>query len=141
MPSFEESTTTEAPLEEVWKLLYDPTRFPDWWVGVETVEPDRDRAGGQAPDQGYTMYPTGYPDFPMPQTLRSDHAHGRVEISCQVSDLTFAWRLSPGADGTSTQISVHVDVPDAEAQRLATQADVIHRSLARLAALARECGT
>ena len=33
-----------APVEEVWKLLFDPTRFPEWWVGVETVQT-------QGPDQ------------------------------------------------------------------------------------------
>ena len=27
-----------APVEEVWKLLYDPARLPEWWEGVETVE-------------------------------------------------------------------------------------------------------
>jgi uncharacterized protein YndB with AHSA1/START domain len=26
-----------APVEEVWKLLFGPARFPDWRVGVETV--------------------------------------------------------------------------------------------------------
>ena len=25
-----------APVEEVWKLLYDPARFPEWWEGIET---------------------------------------------------------------------------------------------------------
>jgi hypothetical protein len=22
----------------VWKILYDPHRFPGWWAGVETVD-------------------------------------------------------------------------------------------------------
>jgi uncharacterized protein YndB with AHSA1/START domain len=129
MPSFDDHAHSAAPPEEVWKLLYDPTRFTEWWVGVETVEPDhaRDR---------YTMYPTGYADFPMPQLLRTDHNGQRVTISCLVSDLRFEWRLRPAADGTTTDIQVHVDIPDAEAARLATQRDVIRRSVANLAALA-----
>ena len=131
MPEFDDRVIAAAPPEEVWKLLYDPSRFPDWWVGVETVEPAAADDGS-----GYTMYPTGYPDFPMPQELRADPAAGRVEISCLVSDLSFAWRLAECDGGAATEVSVHVDIPDQEAHRLATQIDVIRRSLARLAALA-----
>ena len=42
MPTFDDTTTTPAAPEEVWKALYDPARFPEWWVGVETVEPGDD---------------------------------------------------------------------------------------------------
>ena len=30
MPGFELTTDCRAPVEEVWKLLFDPDRFPDW---------------------------------------------------------------------------------------------------------------
>jgi uncharacterized protein YndB with AHSA1/START domain len=30
MPGFELSATSSAPVEEVWKLLFDPSRFPEW---------------------------------------------------------------------------------------------------------------
>jgi uncharacterized protein YndB with AHSA1/START domain len=139
MPAFDERTTAAAPPEEVWKLLYDPARFPDWWVGVATVEPgsgsddDHDDDGG-----AYTMYPDGYPDFPMPQELRTSRARGRVEISCLVSDLEFSWQLTPRDGGAATEIAVHVEIPSAEAHRLETQTDVIRRSLANLARLAAE---
>ena len=43
MPSFHDTATSPAPPEEVWKLLYDPSRFPDWWAGIGTVEVDRGR--------------------------------------------------------------------------------------------------
>jgi uncharacterized protein YndB with AHSA1/START domain len=125
MPTFDDAASTTGPPEEVWKALYDPARFPEWWTGVATVEPDD--------DGGYTMYPDGYPDFPMPQTIRT--ADGRVTVSCQVSDLVFEWRLSELPDG-GTRIAVHVDIPDAEAHRLDGQRADIHESLTRLAALA-----
>jgi uncharacterized protein YndB with AHSA1/START domain len=125
MPTFDDAASTTAPPEEVWKALYDPARFPEWWTGVATVEPDGDGV--------YTMYPDGYPDFPMPQTIRT--ADGRVTVSCQVSDLVFEWRLSELPDG-GTRIAVHVDIPDAEAHRLDGQRADIHESLTRLAALA-----
>ena len=30
MPGFTLSASCQAPVEEVWKLLFDPARFPDW---------------------------------------------------------------------------------------------------------------
>jgi uncharacterized protein YndB with AHSA1/START domain len=126
MPEFEEHARSDAPPENVWKLLYDPDRFPDWWAGVGSVEP------GQAGT--YTMYPEGYPEFPMPQRLRVSGSG--VTISCLVSDLVFEWRLAPLDGGSATNITVHVKIPETEAHRLAVQQDVISRSLSRLAALA-----
>jgi Polyketide cyclase / dehydrase and lipid transport len=125
MPAFDDSTRTSAAPEEVWKLLYDPARFPQWWAGVGSVEPG---------EGGYTMYPDGYPDFPMPQALATDTAGGCVSISCLVSDLSFVWRLR--SDSGGTEISVHVEIPDAEADRLDAQREVIRRSLENLAELA-----
>jgi uncharacterized protein YndB with AHSA1/START domain len=126
MPEFEDRARCDAPPEDVWKLLYDPARFPDWWAGIGSVEP------GQAGE--YTMYPQGYPDFPMTQQLRVTESG--VTISCLVSDLVFEWRLAALDGGAATSITVHVEIPEAEAHRLAAQQDVISQSLSRLAALA-----
>jgi uncharacterized protein YndB with AHSA1/START domain len=129
MPTFDDATTTSAPVEEVWKLLYDPARFPEWWEGIETIEPGaRDGKGD------FTVYPAGYPDFPMPQRLRTDGDGHRVTVSCLVSDLVFQWRLEPLEDGT--RIGVHVEIPEAEAARLDDQRGVVSASLRSLAALA-----
>jgi hypothetical protein len=126
MPGFALTAECRAPVEEVWKLLFDPARFPDWWVGIETVHKD-------APD-GFTQWPTGYPEFPMPQKLRVDQASERVMVSCQVSDIDFVWQLAEAGAGTS--ISVHVTLPEREAHRLDGQHQVIEESLRRLTALA-----
>ncbi len=126
MPSFHDTTTSGAAPEEVWKLLYDPARFPEWWAGIETVS--------VTGDGKYTMYPEGYPDFPMAQLLDTQRSEQRVTISCLVSDLRFEWRLEPEGDGT--RITVDVEIPDAEAHRLDTQREVISDSMKRLAAVA-----
>src|SRR3954471_23007711 len=122
MPTFTLEAVASAPVEEVWKLLYDPTRFPQWWAGVETVRP------GEAGE--YTMWPTGYPDFPMPQRLRSERADARVTISCLVSDLEFRWLLSER--GGDTAVQVQVQLPESEAHRLPTQRELLTASLANL---------
>jgi hypothetical protein len=129
MQIFDQSTVSTAAPEEVWKLLYDPARFPEWWAGVGSVT-----AGGDPGD--YTMFPEGYPDYPMPQSLETSQENGSVKISCLVSDLCFSWRLRPASTGTGTEIAVHVEIPDSEAHRLDDQRDIISRSLIRLADLA-----
>jgi|ERR1700722_5166840 hypothetical protein len=131
MPTFDQSTVSAGAPEEVWKLLYDPARFPEWWAGIGSVDTDIHTDGGTG---DYTMFPDGYPDFPMPQTLDSSHENGTVRISCLVSDLCFSWRLRPA--GTGTEISVHVEIPDREAARLDAQREIISQSLTRLAGLA-----
>ena len=132
MPSFRDDVRAEAPPEEVWKVLYDPRRLPEWWVGVETVEPEpRPPASAEA---AYTMYLAGYPDYPMPQRMRTDRAKQRVVVSCQVSDLEYAWSLAP--HGAGTHITVDVLIPEREAARLSAQQDCIARSLRRLAEVA-----
>ncbi|MBV9831255.1 MAG: SRPBCC family protein [Marmoricola sp.] len=124
MPEFALTAHATAPVEEVWKLVHDPSRFPEWWQGIETV-----RVG---PDDVYTMWPQGYPDFPMDQRL--DVSPGRVTISCLVSDLVFTWELRP--DGDETDIDVRVEIPPVEAHRLEAQREGIERSLVALAGLA-----
>ena len=126
MPGFTLSASCDAPVEEVWKLLFDPARFPDWWVGVETVRRD-------SPAE-FTLWPTGYPDFPMPQKLRVDQAGERVTISCQVFDAEFVWQLAEAGEGTAIQVTV--SLPEREAHRLDGQRQAISESLHRLTALA-----
>jgi uncharacterized protein YndB with AHSA1/START domain len=130
MPSFDDTAVTPAPPAEVWKLLYDPYRFPDWWRGVGSVE--QARAAGDSTE--FTLYPTGYPDFPMPQSMQTETSGSRVVVSCLVSDLQFAWTLAPHDGGT--RISVHVDIPESERQRLDGQRELISAALTGLADLA-----
>jgi uncharacterized protein YndB with AHSA1/START domain len=126
MPAFSLTAHAGAPVEEVWKLLHDPARFPEWWEGVETVAAG---AGG-----AYTIWPSGYPDYPMAQQLRAEPDDGRVTISCLVSDLIFVWRLR--ADGETTDIDVEVELPERESHRLPVQRDLLTKSLANLSAIA-----
>ena len=116
-------------MEEVWKLLYDPSRMTDWWEGVERIDDSGHDGKGDI-----TIYPDGYPDFPMPHELRTA-ADGRgLTISCLTSSLVFEWRLHPLDPGT--RISVHVEIPAEEAHRLEGQRGGVSASLRSLAALA-----
>jgi uncharacterized protein YndB with AHSA1/START domain len=128
MPAFDEAATSPAPPEEVWKLLYDPTRFPEWWSGLERVE--------DVKGDGFTVYPDGYPDFPMPQKLETRRTGRHAVISCLVSNMRFEWQLEEEADG-GTRISIHVEIPEDEAARLDDQRAEVSRSLQNLARVAQ----
>ena len=122
MPEFTISATCQSPAEEVWKLLYDPHRFSEWWCGTERVE--------AVTADSATRYVAEWPDFPYPTrvTTRSDGT--RVMISCLVSDIVQEWSLEPASGGCTVRL--RVEVPEAEAQRLATVRDELERSVPRL---------
>jgi uncharacterized protein YndB with AHSA1/START domain len=132
MPAFEDSAVSQAPPEEVWKLLYDPSRFPEWWAGMETVETTEPIHSGRRP---FTYYPDGMPDFPRPQLLDTARGERRIVVSCQVTELRVEWRLEP-AGARATLINVRVDIPEQETQMLDSQRAVVSRSLVQLAELA-----
>jgi uncharacterized protein YndB with AHSA1/START domain len=126
MPGFTVSADCGAPVEEVWKLLFDPAQFTQWWVGIEAVRIDE-------PGE-FTIWPAGYPDFPMLQKLLADQANERVTISCQVFDLEIVFQLAESDAGTFIQMNV--SAPEREAHRLDRQHQLIEQSLRRLTALA-----
>jgi uncharacterized protein YndB with AHSA1/START domain len=129
MPSVADHATTAAPPEEVWKLLYDPSRFPEWWAGMERVEL------GTA-DGDFTFWYEGWPDFAMPQKLVTQRDGGRVTVSCLVSFMDIEWQLSEDGDGT--RIDVRAAIPEAEAGRLEQVRDHLAASVRRLAAVATD---
>jgi hypothetical protein len=120
-------TTTAAPPEEVWKLLYDPSRFASWWSGVRAAERMRDgrvvfhRDGGAA----------------MPSLLTTDRAAGQITVSCMKLDVRYEWLLSPLERG-GTRISARCTLPEDEAARHQTYRAAVALSLRRLAVLAAE---
>lgn len=130
MPQFDDSLVTAAPPLQVWKILYDPLRFAEWWSGFERATAG-DARGGEG---DVTLWLEGYPDFALPQRVESRTDDQRVVVSCTVSDLEFDWQLV--AVGAGTRITVHVAIPDVEAEREAAQREVVSASLRRLARLA-----
>lgn len=127
MPEFSERSGCRAPAEEVWKLLHDPARFPDWWAGTERVEPGDDGA--------VTRYLDGWPDFPMPTAVTSRRDGAAIVISCLRSDIIHVWTLEPAPGGCA--VAVRVTIPEEEAARLEPVRAEVAASLARLVEVAQ----
>lgn len=125
MASFEERLVSTAPPEEVFKLLWDARRYPEWWAGMDRVEV----AGGEV-----TRYMEEWPEFAYPTRVSASAAGGRVTISCLLSDIAHEWRLEPHPGGCV--ICIRVEIPEAEAHRLEAQRAEVTDSLVRLARVA-----
>ena len=130
MPAFEERARCGAPAVEVWKLLYDPERFPAWWAGMDRVE--------TCADGRVVRYMSEWPDFAYPTAVTSRAEDGRVVISCLLSDIAHTWTLEPAPEGCA--VRVRVELPEEEAVRLEPLRDETRASLARLVALAERGG-
>lgn len=124
MPAFRRHATCRAPALEVFKILHDPSRFPDWWEGTERVE-----GGGEE----VTRFTRDWPDFAYPTTVTRS-GDGAVTISCLRFDVVQEWRLAP--DGGGCAVTVDVDLPDEDPARVDDLGAEIGSSLARLVALA-----
>ena len=120
-----------APAREVWKLLYDPVRFAQWWPGWERIEPGEGSA--------LTHYDARWPDFAYPATVSSDPSSGRVVVSCLLSDIVHTWSIDPC--GSGCRIIVVVTIPAAEAGRAADTADVVRQALSALVSEAESGGS
>ena len=133
MPSFRDSAVSQAPPEEVWKLLYDPARFPEWWAGIAAVDVSEAREGEP---RRWSYYAESEPGTAVPQLLETSREERRIVVSCLVFDFRFEWRLESVGDGSATRIDVLVDVPEAVAASFDALRDCIGRSVTRLAGLA-----
>ena len=130
MLEFEDSARSEAPPEEVWKILYDPARFTEWWEGMETTS---------VGDGEFTLQQVGVPELQIPNRLEVQDAGSAVVISCLLHDFVYDWRLEPLDGGRATHISVHVTIPDEKVERFEQfQRAMMGASVRRLAEVAAE---
>ncbi len=61
MPRYEARRTLPAPVEDVWAVLAEPARWPEWWPGLVEVAPTVRRA--LAPGAHWQLEGTGRPSF------------------------------------------------------------------------------
>lgn len=125
MIDFEETVVCRAPALQVWKLLYDPARYPEWWAGITRSEPTADGAVVQ-----HSAWEHG--DLPLLITATRDSPG--VVIRCPATGKVLSWALEPHPDGC--RVRVRVQVPDGEHELLRTSRESMLATLPRLAATA-----
>lgn len=119
MPAFAEERVCAAPAEEVWKLLYDPWRYPEWWTGTEGVAEE---------GEGVVRHSDGQV---WPTVVEAGRVGEHVVISCVLTGIVFRWTLSPDPDGC--RVRLDVAIPEREASRLRMQETAMRDAIGRLA--------
>jgi uncharacterized protein YndB with AHSA1/START domain len=61
LPRYEARRTLPAPVEDVWAVLADPARWPEWWPGLVSAAPSVRRA--LAPGAHWQLEGTERPSF------------------------------------------------------------------------------
>jgi hypothetical protein len=103
----------------VWKLLYDPWRYPEWWTGTDSVAEEGGDVVRHADGQ---VWPTA---------VESARMGEQVVISCVLTDIVFRWTLSP--DPVGCRVRLDVAIPEREASRLGMQETAMRDAIVRLA--------
>jgi hypothetical protein len=127
---FEETVVCRAPALQVWKLLHDPTRFPEWWVGITRSQPTADGAVVQ-----HSAWEHG--DLPLFVTATRDSPG--VVIRCPATGRVYSWALEPHPDGC--RVRVRVEVPDGQYEQLRLRRETMLATLPQLAATAERPST
>ena len=119
---FEEEAICRAPALEVWKLLQDPLRYPEWWDGLVDAQPTPD---------GLTRWMGALPGVPIPTRVDLRRQAGGVVIRCEVTGIVHVLMLEPAREGC--RVRLRAAIPAGERERwLDQQHAEVRASLPRL---------
>ena len=114
MPRYEARRTLPASVEEVWAVLAEPARWPDWWPGLVAAEPTVRRA--LAPGAHWQLEGTNRPSLGKRPQLGGSLLvlevvpleHIAFQLTGERADVELD--LVPVEDG-ETQATLSVDAP------------------------------
>jgi uncharacterized protein YndB with AHSA1/START domain len=108
MASWKQQALIEAPVDEVWAVLIDPGKSPDWDPEVIAVTGAPTRI-----EKGSTFDLTGRGPLGMKSTTtfkveELDDLH-ELKMTCQLSGFYSHWLLTPAQDGTFTEVELGIE--------------------------------
>ncbi|MGI9557228.1 MAG: SRPBCC family protein [Solirubrobacterales bacterium] len=105
MSAWREQALIDAPVEEVWKLIGDPNRHPEWWPLVVQVD-DLHRIEQDATYRQVTVNPRG--DGTMETTFKIEHLEDMREITtqCQDTGMWANWRFTEAQNETFAELEI-----------------------------------
>jgi hypothetical protein len=108
MSSWRQQALIEAPVEEVWQLLVEPERWPEWGEDVSKV------TGGVAQiEKGSRVDVTGRGPLRLPSTARFEVEKvedlREVRMKCQVSGFYSHWLLTEARGSTFAEVELGVE--------------------------------
>jgi hypothetical protein len=100
MSSYKAQALIDAPVQEIWELVGNPSRHPDWWPGVIEVRGERFDLGDEYVQVSRLAGSTDTTNF---LVERSDPLH-EIKLRCQTTGTYAHWLM------TEAQGSTFVDV-------------------------------
>ncbi len=108
MGAWHEQTMIDAPLADVWELVGDPRRYPEW-VGEEVVEV----TGLPVVEKGATFEHLGRGPFGAQQRTTFEIAEleelHHIRMRCTRSGWYSSWRLTEAGGGTFADLEIGMD--------------------------------
>lgn len=130
--SWKQQALIEAPVEEVWELLQDPTRFPEWGGAIEVT------GVPTAIEKGSTFQLTAPGPFGKASTTtykveEFDNDLREIKLRCQFSGFYSCWRLTEARGDTFADIEVGKEPQGLGLQARATALTITKGFLRRVA--------
>ena len=106
MASWRQQALIEAPVEEVWRLVADPTRYPEWGANVVAVT-------GEAEVKRDDTFRQRTKDFGMEQetTFQVEELEElrEIKLRCQSSGYYSHWLLTEAQDNTFLDVEIGME--------------------------------
>jgi uncharacterized protein YndB with AHSA1/START domain len=114
MATWKQQTLIEAPVQEVWELLTDPARFPEWNSDAIEVTgvPTRIEKGSSFDVTGHSPLGKATTTFKVEEMddLRE------IKVRCQTSGFYSHWLLTEARGDTFADVEMGVEPPRLVAQ-------------------------
>ena len=108
MVSWRQQTMIDAPVEEVWELLCDPGRSPEWSEDVIAVTGAPTKIEKGSTVTMTTRGPLGI-RATTPFTVEELTDMRELKMTCQVSGFYSRWLLTEARGGTFAELELGVD--------------------------------
>jgi uncharacterized protein YndB with AHSA1/START domain len=113
MASWRQQALIEAPVTEVWEMLCDPLRAPEWAEDVVEVTGEPVKI-----EKGSTYLVTGRGPLGLKGTTRYRVEEledmRELKMQCQVSGFYSHWRLTDAQGGTFAEVEMGVEETEAK---------------------------
>ena len=102
MSACREHAHLDAPLEEVWRLVGSPTRYPEWWPRVIEVQGERFEQGDE-----FAQVTKGAVGKEATNFLIEHREDLRaLRMSCRLTGMYADWLLTPAQGGTFVELEM-----------------------------------
>jgi len=102
MSACREHAHLDAPLEEVWRLVGSPTRYPEWWPRVIEVQGERFEQGDE-----FAQVTKGAVGKEATNFLIEHREDLRaLRMSCRLTGMYADWLLTPAQGGTFVELEL-----------------------------------